>query len=229
MTRPNPSIAEQVASVPDAPGVYLWKSAEGSVLYVGKAKSLRKRMRQYTSGQDEREKIPLMMEQVTSFDYVVTTTEVESLVLEKNLIKQFRPPYNVDYRDDKTLPVHRADARGPVPGHQVHPREAPRRHPLLRAVHRCARRARDDRHRAPHRPDLPSHLQRVEARHRPRWRRVADVRASTTTSGSAPGRASSACTHRGVRRERSHESRASSRVSTTTSRSSWSAGCARRG
>ncbi|MDO9175533.1 MAG: UvrB/UvrC motif-containing protein, partial [Actinomycetota bacterium] len=62
------------------------------------------RMRQYTSGQDEREKIPLMMEQVASFDCVVTTTEVESLVLEKNLIRQFRPPYNVDYRDDKTYP-----------------------------------------------------------------------------------------------------------------------------
>ena len=115
MTRENPSIAEQVASVPDAPGVYLWKSAEGSVLYVGKAKSLRKRMRQYTSGQDEREKIPLMMEQVTSFDYVVTTTEVESLVLEKNLIRQFRPPYNVDYRDDKTYPFIALTLADPFP------------------------------------------------------------------------------------------------------------------
>lgn len=100
----NPTVAEQIASVPDAPGVYIWKSAEDAVLYVGKAKSLRKRMRQYTSGQDEREKIPLMMEQVATFDYVVTETEVESLVLEKNLIRQFKPPYNVDYRDDKTYP-----------------------------------------------------------------------------------------------------------------------------
>jgi excinuclease ABC subunit C len=99
-----PSIAEQVGSVPDSPGVYLWKDASGDVLYVGKAKSLRKRMRQYTSGHDEREKIPLMMELVASFDYVVTETEVESLILEANLIKQFRPPYNVDYRDDKTYP-----------------------------------------------------------------------------------------------------------------------------
>jgi len=115
---PNPShltIAEQVAFAPDAPGVYLWKAEDGSVLYVGKAKSLRKRMRQYTGGQDEREKIPLMMEQVASFDYVVTATEVESLVLEKNLIRQFRPPYNVDYRDDKTYPFIALTLSDPYP------------------------------------------------------------------------------------------------------------------
>ncbi|MEI7814333.1 MAG: excinuclease ABC subunit UvrC [Coriobacteriia bacterium] len=111
----SPTIAEQVASVPDAPGVYLWKSADGAVLYVGKAKSLRKRMRQYTAGQDEREKIPLMMEQVASFDYVVTTTEVESLVLEKNLIRQFKPPYNVDYRDDKSYPFIALTLGDPFP------------------------------------------------------------------------------------------------------------------
>ncbi|MDR3687200.1 MAG: GIY-YIG nuclease family protein, partial [Coriobacteriia bacterium] len=115
MPKPNPTIAEQVASVPDSPGVYLWKAADGSVLYVGKAKSLRKRMRQYTSGQDEREKIPLMMELVTSFDYVVTSTEVESLVLEKNLIRQFHPPYNVDYRDDKTYPFIALTMADPYP------------------------------------------------------------------------------------------------------------------
>jgi excinuclease ABC subunit C len=110
-----PSIKEQVASAPDAPGVYLWKDAAGEVLYVGKAKSLRKRMRQYTSGQDEREKIPVMMEQVASFDYVVTETEVESLVLEKNLIRQFHPPYNVDYRDDKSYPFIALTMNDPYP------------------------------------------------------------------------------------------------------------------
>jgi excinuclease ABC subunit C len=110
-----PSIAEQVSSAPDKHGVYLWKGSSGEVLYVGKAKSLRKRMRQYTSGQDEREKIPLMMEQVTTFDYVVTTTEVESLVLEKNLIRQFKPPYNVDYRDDKTYPFIALTMGDPYP------------------------------------------------------------------------------------------------------------------
>ncbi len=113
--RERPTIVEQLGSVPDAPGVYLWKSSDGAVLYVGKAKSLRKRMRQYTSGQDEREKIPLMMEQVASFDYVVTATEVESLVLEKNLIRQFKPPYNVDYRDDKSYPFIALTLSDPFP------------------------------------------------------------------------------------------------------------------
>ena len=117
MTAPDryPTVAEQIGSVPDAPGVYLWKDAAGDVLYVGKAKSLRKRMRQYTSGQDEREKIPLMMEQVATFDYVVTETEVESLVLEKNLIRQFHPPYNVDYRDDKSYPFIALTLEDPFP------------------------------------------------------------------------------------------------------------------
>ncbi len=115
MPGPIPSIAEQLASVPDAPGVYLWKDAAGEVLYVGKAKSLKKRMRQYVSGTDEREKIPLMMEQVRSFDYVVTTNEVESLILEKNLIQQFSPPYNVDYRDDKSYPFIALTLDDPYP------------------------------------------------------------------------------------------------------------------
>ncbi len=113
--RPAPPITEQLSSVPDAPGVYLWKDAAGEVLYVGKAKSLRKRMRQYVSGQDEREKIPLMMEQVASYDYVVTTNEVESLILEKNLIQQFNPPFNVDYRDDKSYPFIALTLDDPFP------------------------------------------------------------------------------------------------------------------
>lgn len=110
-----PTISEQLASVPDAPGVYLWKSAGDEVLYVGKAKSLRKRMRQYVSGHDEREQIPIMMERVASYDYVVTGNEVESLILEANLIKQFRPPYNIDYRDDKTYPFIALTLDDPFP------------------------------------------------------------------------------------------------------------------
>ncbi|MBK5210722.1 MAG: excinuclease ABC subunit UvrC [Coriobacteriia bacterium] len=98
------ALLEQIKSVPLEPGVYLWKDSHGAVLYVGKAKLLRNRMRQYLTGQDEREKIPLMMERVTTFDYVVTSNEVESLILEVNLIGQFSPPYNVDFRDDKSFP-----------------------------------------------------------------------------------------------------------------------------
>ena len=112
---PAPTLLEQVGKAPDAPGVYLWKDAEGRVLYVGKAKCLRKRMRQYFSGHDDRDKIPMMMEQVASFDYVVTDTEVESLILEKNLIRQFSPPFNVDYRDDKSYPFIALTCSDPFP------------------------------------------------------------------------------------------------------------------
>lgn len=99
-----PDIREQLKAVPEQPGCYLWKDAAGAILYVGKAINLRDRMSQYVMGQDERVKIPLMMEQVASFDYIVTSNETESLVLEKNLIQQYHPPFNVDYRDDKSYP-----------------------------------------------------------------------------------------------------------------------------
>lgn len=101
---PAPDLREQLKSVPEAPGCYLWKNAQGEILYVGKAVDLRARMMQYVSGQDERLKIPFMMEQVASFDYVVVNNETESLVLEKNLIQQYNPPFNVDYRDNKSYP-----------------------------------------------------------------------------------------------------------------------------
>lgn len=111
---PTPNIAEQMAHVPDAPGVYLWKQGD-EVLYVGKAKSLRKRMRQYVQLHDERPMVPLMMERVDSFDYVVTNNEVESLILEANMIKEIRPPYNVDYKDDKTFPFIALTLADPFP------------------------------------------------------------------------------------------------------------------
>jgi excinuclease ABC subunit C len=97
-------IRAQLSEVPDSPGVYLWKDARGVVLYVGKAKALRKRMKQYAQGHDDRAMVPEMMSRVASFDYVVTANEVESLILENNLIKEHHPRYNVDYRDDKTYP-----------------------------------------------------------------------------------------------------------------------------
>ena len=97
-------LAERVAQVPTEPGCYLWKDAHGEVVYVGKAKSLRARMRQYVTLSDEREKIPLMMQVVRDFDYVVVGSEHEALVLERNLIAQYHPYFNVDYKDDKSYP-----------------------------------------------------------------------------------------------------------------------------
>ena len=99
-----PSLVDQVAKVPTDPGCYLWKDAAGEVIYVGKAKNLRARMRQYVTLTDDRAKIPLMMQLAASFDYLVVGSEHEALVLERNLIAQYHPYFNVDYKDDKSYP-----------------------------------------------------------------------------------------------------------------------------
>ena len=112
---PARGLSEQLAAVPDLPGVYLWKAEDGTVLYVGKAKSLRKRMRSYLNGHDERPMVPVMMSEVVSFDYYVTRSEVDSLLLEANLIKQHRTRYNVDFRDDKTFPFIALTTGNPFP------------------------------------------------------------------------------------------------------------------
>jgi excinuclease ABC subunit C len=97
-------IKRELNAVPTLPGVYLWKDAQGQVIYVGKAKQLRARMRQYVNFQDDRAKIPLLVENIHTFDYVVVENEHESLVLEKNLINQYSPFYNADFKDDKSYP-----------------------------------------------------------------------------------------------------------------------------
>lgn len=97
-------IKGELADVPLEPGVYLWKDAAGTVIYVGKAKQLRARMRQYVNFQDDRAKIPLLVDQMSSFEYIVTKNEYESLVLEKNLITQYAPYFNADFKDDKSYP-----------------------------------------------------------------------------------------------------------------------------
>lgn len=97
-------LAAQVAQVPTEPGCYLWKNAAGDVLYVGKAKNLRARMRQYVQLSDDRPMVPRLMAATDSFDFVVVGSEHEALVLERNLIAQYRPPFNVDLKDDKSYP-----------------------------------------------------------------------------------------------------------------------------
>ena len=114
-----PTLAEQVSRVPTQPGCYLWKDAKGDVIYVGKAKNLRARMRQYVTLQDERQKIPLMMQLVASFDYIVVETEHEALVLERNLIGQYHPYFNVDLKDDKSYPFIAHYKGRPVSRYQI--------------------------------------------------------------------------------------------------------------
>ena len=99
-----PSLKEQVALLPLSPGVYQFVDRSGTIIYVGKAKQLRARMRQYVNFQDDRAKIPLLVDQIDSFDYIVVENEHESLVLEKNLINQHSPFFNADFKDDKSYP-----------------------------------------------------------------------------------------------------------------------------
>jgi len=102
-------LAEQVDHLPTEPGVYLFKSASGSVLYVGKAQSLKSRVRQYVSGGDGRIRIPALVDRAASVEVLVTGNVKEALLLENELIKQHRPPFNVRLRDDKQYLALRID------------------------------------------------------------------------------------------------------------------------
>jgi len=94
---------DSINSFPASPGVYIMRNAAGGVLYVGKAKSLRARVRAYLApARDGRYQIPFLMARVADIDYIVTDTEKEALILENTLIKQHRPRYNINLRDDKT-------------------------------------------------------------------------------------------------------------------------------
>lgn len=93
-----------LALYPDQPGVYLMKDARGTVLYVGKAKNLRARLKQYFGKHDdERVQLPYLMAQVEAIDTVVALTEKDALILENSLIKQHKPKYNILLKDDKSF------------------------------------------------------------------------------------------------------------------------------
>jgi excinuclease ABC subunit C len=105
---------------PTAPGVYLMKGAQGEVLYVGKAKQLRNRLRGYFSATgDGRTHIRFLMNRVSDIETIITDTEKEALILENTLIKKYRPRYNINLRDDKTYISLRIDLREDFPTFQV--------------------------------------------------------------------------------------------------------------
>jgi excinuclease ABC subunit C len=107
--------AETIAHFPAAPGVYLMKDAAGTVLYVGKARHLRNRVRSYFGTADGRYQIPALMNRVAAIDFIITDTEKEALILENTLIKGHRPRYNIELRDDKTYFSLRMDPREEFP------------------------------------------------------------------------------------------------------------------
>jgi excinuclease ABC subunit C len=103
-------VTEQLRGLPTTPGVYLFKDAEGNIIYVGKASSLRHRVGSYFgAGQKLTPKIQRMVSRVADLEYFVTASEQEALILELNLIKQHHPRYNVRLKDDKTFPYLKID------------------------------------------------------------------------------------------------------------------------
>ena len=98
-------IQEQLKKLPAEPGVYLMKDEHDKIIYVGKAISLKNRVRQYfQSSKNHSSKVKSMVKNIKSFEYIITDSELEALILECNLIKKYRPKYNVLLRDDKTYP-----------------------------------------------------------------------------------------------------------------------------
>lgn len=107
---------EMIKNFPTSPGVYLMKTSDGTVIYVGKARNLRNRVRAYVGDtRDSRVHIRFMVQLVESVDYLVTDTEKEALILENTLIKQHRPKYNINLRDDKTYFSLRMDMKEDFP------------------------------------------------------------------------------------------------------------------
>ena len=101
-------IEEELKKLPDQPGVYIMHDSRDAIIYIGKAASLRKRVHQYFQpSHDEGIKKAQMVKQIARFEYIVTDSELEALVLECNLIKEHRPKYNTMLRDDKTYPYIR--------------------------------------------------------------------------------------------------------------------------
>ena len=110
-------LSKKIAGLPKKPGVYLFKDAQGRVIYVGKAKNLRLRVRNYTRpGKDGRAQISFLMAKVRDLDFIVTATEKEALLLEGSLIKNHRPRYNLALRDDKSFVSLRVGTDHPSPG-----------------------------------------------------------------------------------------------------------------
>jgi len=123
---PVAELKAQVETLPLTPGVYLFRDAAGAVLYVGKAKNIRVRVRHYFGvDQDNRFLVPFLVEQASHIDYFITHNEKEALLLENTLIKQHQPRYNIELKDDKNYLCLRLDLKQPFPRVEMVRRKRP--------------------------------------------------------------------------------------------------------
>lgn len=112
-------VKEKLKLLPDSPGVYIMLDCFGNVIYVGKARVLKNRVRQYFHSAPKPEKVMRMVENIADFNYIITATEIDALALENNLIKKYKPKYNILLKDDKTYPYIKVDLREEFPNFYV--------------------------------------------------------------------------------------------------------------
>lgn len=108
-------IKEKLKLLPDNPGVYIMQDKYGNVIYVGKARVLKNRVRQYFHNSPKPEKVMKMVENIADFNYIITDSEIDALALENNLIKKYKPKYNILLKDDKTYPYIKANLNEKFP------------------------------------------------------------------------------------------------------------------
>ena len=114
------NLEEKLKNLPDNPGVYLMRDEGGNILYIGKARSLKKRVSQYFSSYGtSTEKVMALMQKVNDFNYIIVPSEVDALVLENNLIKKHKPYYNILLKDDKSYPFIRIDMKSDYPSIEI--------------------------------------------------------------------------------------------------------------
>ncbi len=106
-SKKNNELQSKLDALPALPGVYQFKDKNGKIIYVGKGKNLRNRVRSYFRSTVDSPKTLALVKKIKDFQLIVTDNEVEALVLENNLIKEFRPRYNINLKDDKTFPYIR--------------------------------------------------------------------------------------------------------------------------
>lgn len=109
------AIKEKLKLLPDSPGVYIMLDKDGIVIYVGKARILKNRVRQYFHASAKSGKVAAMVENIADFYYIITKTEIDALALENNLIKKYKPKYNILLKDDKTYPYIKVHTREAFP------------------------------------------------------------------------------------------------------------------
>ena len=115
----NEKLALKISMLPEDPGVYVMLDADGNVIYVGKAKVLKNRVKQYFYSNKKPEKVAAMMSNIADFYYIITTSEIDALSLENNLIKKYKPHYNILLKDDKTYPYIKVNLKDKFPAFSV--------------------------------------------------------------------------------------------------------------